>query len=420
MGIFGKLFGAKPNIDRMQRALEQGSYAEALHLGEDLLAAGDDSPELAAGVMAAADGLARLNLAEGIRSQQAGNAQLAAEHLQLALSQARSAELIREIEVALPWGASEDQSPAIVRDRSDSEAEAAPGCSGCAPAPRQADVSADELPDLQSQIELIIASYPTEMQQRYLARSPAFLRAFLLVHSGEDQQALPFWEEVPREERDDLYLFELGCLHARQGESARGLQLLQQALELAPGNELVLDALLSTLFEQGDHPAAQKLLRQQINAGANPAYCHARLCEMQASSGDSSSALDSARLALAAGCVEPGFLVLAAGLLEAAGQVGEAEQLLAGLPGGGCGGGINLPLAELLLRQNRELGRVLDAFNGACRQEPDNPRWQLRVAQTYLARKWRKQGLELLGRVVGDPRLEDVLRSEAEQLLAEA
>lgn len=79
---------------------------------------------------------------------------------------------------------------------------------------------------------------------------------------------------------------------------------------------------------------------------------------------------------------------------------------------------MSLPLAEFLLRRGRELGKVLDTFNVACRQEPENPRWQLRVAQTYLARQWRKEGLGLLQKVVGDPRLDPELQQEARALLS--
>lgn len=418
MGILDRLFGAKPSLEKMQRALAQGSYAEALHLGEDLLAGGDDSSALAASLAAASDGLARLNLAEGLRSRQAGDAQLAAEHLQLALSQARSKKLIAEVEGALTQEA--PPSPPSP-DRNRTPGASASACGGCAPVPQASDVAANDLPDLQSQIELLVASYPAELQQRYLARSGAFLKAFLLVQEGEDRQALPYWDLVPDEERDDLYLFELGCLYGRVGEGDRGLKLLRQALALAPAPEnwLVVDALLALLFEQRDLAAAQRLLQQQLEAGAHQALCHARLCELHAARQDSDAALAAARQALAAGHGEPGFLVLAAGLLEEAGRIEDAEQLLCRLSGGGCGGGVSLPLAEFWLRHKRELAKVLDAFNGACRQEPDNPRWQLRVAQTYLARNWRKQGLELLARVVGDPRLDEDLRLEAEQQLAE-
>ncbi len=416
MGILGKLFGTKSGVEKMQRALAQGSYAEALHLGEDLVAGGDETAELTESLRAASEGLARLNLEEAIRSRQAGNEALATEHLQLALSQARSPELIKDVEDVVDQG----RSAVLAQGEVQPAGSTGSACGGCAPAPQQADISPDDFPDLQSRIELIVASYPVEMQQRYLSRSDSFLRAFLLVHEGEDQQALPYWDEVPRGERDELFLFELGCLYGRLGQADKGLELLRQALQLEPGNLMVVDALLSLLLGQGDSSAAQKLLQQQVARGDNLAFCYARQCELSSRQQDRTAALEAARRALGEGYAEPGFLVMAAGLFEAEGLMTEVEQLLSGLPSGGCSGGVSLPLAEFYLRQNRELAKILDAFNGACRKEPDNPRWQLRVAQTYLARKWRKQGLELLGRVVGDPRLEDGLRIEAEQLLAKA
>ncbi len=415
MGILGKLFGSSSKMEKMLRALEQKNYVEALHLGEDLQAAGDESVELNECLTRAADGLARLNLEEGLRSRHAGDMQLAVEHLELALSQARSAELIKQVEIALEQDANSGRSTQAEQSPS---APSGSACGSCSPTSHAADVAPEDIPDLQSQIELIVASYPAELQQRYLARSDAFLTAFLLVQNGDDHQALTHWELVPKDERDELYLFELGCLFARQGEADRGMDLLRQALKLDPENVLIIDSLLSMLLEKGDSPGAQRLLQQQLESGASPAFCYARQCELQTALADP-AAIDSARNALAEGYAEPDFLVLAAGLFEAAGEIDRAEQLLSGLPGGGCGGGVNLPLAEFWLRQNKELAKVLDAFNAACRQEPDNPRWQLRVAQTYLARKWRKQGIELLQRVVGDPRLEDALRLEAEQKLAE-
>ncbi len=106
-------------------------------------------------------------------------------------------------------------------------------------------------------------------------------------------------------------------------------------------------------------------------------------------------------------------------MLEHVGALNEAEAALQMFPSSGCKGGISLPLAEFWLRQKRELANILDTFNAACREEPENPRWQLRVAQTYLARNWVKDGLKLLRKVANDPRLESELAQEAELLLAE-
>lgn len=418
MGLLGKIFGARSGLDRMRRALEQKDYTAVLHLGEDLLAAGEESVEIVSLMDAASDGLAQLNLVESERFLQAGDTARAQEHLQLALQQARSSERIAQVEALL----SADDSSVSYSPEDDMPGEGAASsssCGGCSPALYAADLAAEDLPDLQAQFELILASYPPEMQHRYLSHSEIFQQAFLSVHSEDDDQALPLWLKIPAAEHDDLYFFELGSLYARQGEIDKGLHFLLQAHKAAPENILVVDAVVGLLLEKGDIEQAQSLLQQQLEVEGQQGFCFARLCEVHLMLQDPTSALAAAQKALQAGYAETGFVVLAASLYEQHGQARAAETLLSGLPGGGCGGGINLHLAEFWLRQRQELGKVLDAFNGACRQEPDNPRWQLRVAQTYLARNWRKQGLELLKRVVGDPRLEDALRFEAEQLLGE-
>lgn len=422
MSFLGKLFGAKPGIDKLRRMVEQGGFAEALHLAEDLVAAGDGSAELEELRDAAANGLARRNLEEGERQQRAGQTVDAREHLQLALSQARDAELVARIEAALA-PASVDSPPEDETGDAAAEKNVVPAsgdCDGCRPPLAVADIDPADLPDQQAQLELVLAGYPPELQERYLAGSPDFQRAFLLSQNGEEQKALELLQQLPRQEGDEvLCLFELGSLHARLGKTDRGEELLSQALALEAGNLLVIDALLALLLQRQDTAAALDLLHAQLACGADAAFCQARLCEVFIQAQDLEAAFIAARSALESGFAEPDFLLQAAGLFERNGQLEEAERLLLALPGGGCGGGANLHLAEFWLRQERELGRVLDSFNAACRQEPDNPRWQLRVAQTYLVRNWHKQGLELLQRVAGDPRLETPLRREAERLLAE-
>ncbi len=407
MGFLGKLFGAKPDAEKMRRALAQRNFVEALHIGEDLQAAGGADTEVEQMLVEAADGLARRNLEEGERLLAAGEIARAKEHLQLAGEQARSSALLEQIKGVNP-AAPEDRSVATPQKT------AAGGCGGCASAPLPVE-QVEAVQDAEAHFELLLASYPEEMRANYQAASADFRRAVALIHEGEDAAARNLLEQFDASEQDSIYRFELGSLYARQGLTAEGRALLEQALLNEPANLLFLDALLAV---QESSASARQLLEAQAARGADAAFCQARLCELSVRERDFSTALALARKALAGGYATAEFLVLAASLLEQAGVLDEAERLLSGLPGGGCGGGINLHLAEFWLRQKRELGRVLDAFNGACRQEPENPRWQLRVAQTYLARSWKKQGFDLLRRVVSDPRLDEPLRLEAESLLA--
>ena len=64
-----------------------------------------------------------------------------------------------------------------------------------------------EFPDRDSQFDLILASYPPEIAERYRQKGEQFLQAFLLTHSGQDNDALAHWQQVPATEHDELYIF---------------------------------------------------------------------------------------------------------------------------------------------------------------------------------------------------------------------
>jgi predicted Zn-dependent protease len=267
---------------------------------------------------------------------------------------------------------------------------------------------------------LILTSYPEAIADRYLGKSPLFQEAFLLAQEGREAESLKLWSQVAPEEQDDLYFFELGSLLGRVGELDKARRLLESALDKNPELLLAVDALIPVLITLGDFEGAEKQLRRMRDAGIDPAFCHAQLATVYARQGDVVRAVEEVRAALNKGNADQAFFVFAAKLLEHQGAADEAEGLLKRLPASGCKGGVNLPLAEFWLRHKRELGKILDTFNAACREDPQNPRWQLRVAQTYMARNWTKDGIKLLKKVVDDPRLEPELAEEARSLLDEA
>jgi predicted Zn-dependent protease len=109
---------------------------------------------------------------------------------------------------------------------------------------------------------------------------------------------------------------------------------------------------------------------------------------------------------------DPGLIMLCAQLLERAERFDEAEALLMRLPGGGCGGGVHPVLAEYWLRREQNLDQALESFKGAMRQERDNPRWRLRIAQVYLAKGWQKEASEQLARLLQQRGLPEQMRAE--------
>ncbi|MFK5925048.1 MAG: tetratricopeptide repeat protein [Desulfuromusa sp.] len=416
MGLLGKIFGGgSVSIEGLRKAIAQRRYVDARRLVEQLAeqplneAEVVEVEELRIG---AGDGLAQLNLNEALGLQRGGDYTQAAEHLHLAQGQVCSAELCEEIEAAI---AAEPLDPEI-----DSTAEEHPNaCASCSPQPTTLLNDEDAMfGDNESQLELILTSYPADLAARYAIKNSIFKEAFLLSHAGQDEQALPLWQQVEAEDQDDLYWFEVGSLFARTGDLTEARPALETALEQNPGLLLAIEALVPILVATDDYQLAEERLLQFLDQGIDPPFCYAQLTMLYVQQQKIPVAAEHARQALAAGNTDSRFILVAASVLEHVGALNEAEAALKLFPASGCQGGASLPLAEFWLRHNRELGNILDTFNAACREDPENPRWQLRVAQTYLARNWVKDGLKLLCKVVHDPRLEPDLAQEAEQLFA--
>ncbi|OEU70093.1 MAG: hypothetical protein BA864_05695 [Desulfuromonadales bacterium C00003093] len=415
MGWLGKIFGGGASVDGLRKALAQKRFADARLLAERLQEQSLPTAEIAEVerlAAAAGDGLARLNLDEACGFQRAGEPERADEHLQLALQQVCSAELRREIEEV-------SMKPLQPTIENVPEGLSNVSCSHCAPQKLTPSTHEEsDFPDLDSRLELVLISYPPDLAERYRHKSEQFLEGFLVAHAGRDGEALLCWQGLSGAEQDDLYWFELGSAQARCGQREKARKSLETALQENPDLLPATEALVSVLVALGTADKARELLQRMLDKGQDPAFCHAQLAVLFVQEEAQDQALVHTRQALVEGAVDPAFLVLGASLLEQAGALEEAEAVLNRLSGGGCRGGLNLPLAEFLLRQKRDLGRILDTFNAACREDPENPRWQLRVAQTYLARNWRKEGLNLLKRVVDDPRLTPELHQEAVTQLA--
>jgi len=408
MGLFGKLFGGGPSLDQLRKAVQQKRYADARILAEELSAQSlekSEEQEVYALAAEAGDQLARMNFEEALGFKRNGQPVLAREYFELACQLVHSESLRDEIIAAM-----EQQPEPEVAFSSDNDRAVGGGDdSGDDGAPVTGE---DDL-----QLDLVLTSYPEDLRQRYEAKNSLFKKAFLLTHAGDDRLALDSWLAIPEPERDDLYFFELGSLHGRNGALAEARGCLEEALARNPELPLAVEALVTVLLGLNEFQEAETVLRSLLDEGMNPRFCHAQLTYLYASQGEFEQAAREAHLGLKAQNGDPAFLQLAASVFEKLSAFDEAEQALRRIPAGGCCGGVSLPLAEFWLRQNKELGKVLDVFNAACREDPDNPRWQLRAAQTYLARNWRKDALKLLRKVVDDPRLDPELAEEAARQL---
>lgn len=270
--------------------------------------------------------------------------------------------------------------------------------------------------DFNSQLQAILTNYPKELAERYPAKSAEFLQALVLASQGEDRQALDMLAKLPIEEQDDLFDYELGMLMARHGHEQKACNTMRSCLKQNPDHLLAAEALVLFLVAMEDHDQALELILQMLLEERDEAFCHAQLASLYHVKQDDNFALKHGLEAIKAGHNDPNITLLTATLLEKNNELIQAEALYAQILNGD-GEGMGLCLAEFLLRQQRELNKVLDTFNTASRQEPDNPRWQLRIAQTQIARGSKKKGLELLTTVLNDQHLSEVLRNEGQSLL---
>jgi tetratricopeptide (TPR) repeat protein len=418
MSFLKKMFGKKDPVDEMRQLHNRQDWAGLLSvakgldrntLGKELLTEITDWED------EAGDALATINLEEGFWAQKSGNLLRAREDYQLAIEQARSAELRERVEQALaaldrgeqpPEAAKKDDGPALHAGCNSS-------CtteSGPAVEPQEMDL------DEEARLELLLATMPKELAERYLSAGMEFRQAWLAAQDGEEQEALELLGQVPEAERNALFLFERGALMARSGQHKNARQDLLAALTTEPNLFQAFDVLVDVLVSTGRIDELEKSLKQNLAAERFVGYCWARLAELHAQRGKLEPALAAGLKALDEGIVDPGLIILCAQLLEQAERFDEAEALLMRMPSGGCGGGAHPMLAEFWLRREKNLNQALESFKGAMRQERDNPRWLLRIAQVYLAKGWRKEAAEQVERLMHQGDLPEQVRAEVKSV----
>jgi len=414
MSFLKKMFGKKNPIDEMRQLQAQKNWAGLLSLVKRIDRNELDEElqsEITAWEKEAGDALATINLEEGAWAQKSGNLLRAREDYQLAMEQARSSELRARIEQALaaldrgelpPEAAVADDGPAVHA-----------GCnSGCTTATGPAADPQDMDLDEETRLELLLATMPVELAERYMAAGPEFRQAWLVAQDGDEAEALTLLNQVPDAQRNSLFLFERGALMARSGQNKKAHQDLQAALTAEPDLFPAFDTLIDVLIATGRIDELEKTLKQNLAAERFVGYCWARLAELHAQRRELELALAAGLKAVDEGMVDQGLFSLCAQLLEQAKRFDEAEALLLRIPGGGCGGGAHPLLAEFWLRRGQNFDQALESFKASMRQERDNPRWLLRISQVYLAKGWRKEAAEQIERLMRQGDLPEQIRVE--------
>ena len=416
MHFLKKFFAQKNLVEEIRLLYDRKEWSAVVAQAKDLdLDTLDKSvvAELEGLINTARDALAKANLQEGLWAHQSGNLLRAREDFLLALEQAVSVSLQEQIKRSLDTLENGDD-PQPHPLPAENPVAAASACNGCSPqeSPR---TETEEHLDEATRMDLLLATMPADLAERYQSCSPEFRKAWLAAQDGDDLLAQRLLSQIPPSEHNALFFFERGALLVRSGNLNPAFEDLQAALTEDPDLFPAFDALSDALASSGKVEQFETLLKQNISAGRFSGYCWARLAELHAQRKELELALTAGLKAIDEGITDTGLIVLCGQILERENRLDEAEALMQLLPaGGGCSGGVHPLLAEYWLRQEKNLNAALESFKGALRQDRENPRWRLRIAQVYLAKGWHKEASEHIESLMKTGGMTDHMREEVQ------
>jgi tetratricopeptide (TPR) repeat protein len=260
MSFLSRLFGADPAklVHKGEQALQSGQPAEALDRFQRALEGSPDDADLAAraekGVEAASAKLVAMNLEEADLSQEAGELEASAHHLETALDLCRDAEQRKRVEARLDM-----LDEALDREDEPQRLFTSEGA-----------VDEDMLPE--DQWEHLVATLIEPVAEDYEERTPAFRDAVLALNEGESSRARAVFEAMLAEDDDDpLVRFELGrtlMLEEKYAEAATQFALARADIGFDPLDRVGLlhPALLEgeALLNDGRAADAAALLDEAI------------------------------------------------------------------------------------------------------------------------------------------------------------
>lgn len=424
MSFFSRWFGSSLPLDEIHKSSNQGRWADVLSYSsalDDKTLSANDQIILQDLVDKASENLAKINFEEGLASLRADDFRRGMEHLDLAQQLVRSDALRVLIDAEFARiGVSHHQitDDAPPQEASQFKKSCASSCCGSTVVANLAPPDHSHFFDEAIRFDLILTAYPIEIRPRYLELSILMRQAILLAHEDRGEDALELFMQVPNNEQNDLYFYELGSLQARSQQYNNAVKSLQKAINLNSGNVLAALTLIDLHVIHKNYAAAENLLSQMLAANCMPDFCNARFAVISQAKGDTASAFKYAKEAIALGHLDPELMVFVAHTIEAQGRLDEAESVLTSIPvGGGCSGGANVELADFWLRHKKNLQKSLEMFKKAAQSDPTNPLLGYRIAQVYIALGWKKEGRQILKTFIDSDLTDESLRNDAIQLL---
>jgi tetratricopeptide (TPR) repeat protein len=255
--------------------------------------AAGDLLQISAGLSQAGNQLSELNLAEGAYALNAGELTKASDNFTLARQLAEDPKLKARAEaglkqVALPQAAPAAASPAKSGGHGGSS------CGSCKDSGTHsldADEAAAGMHD-DDRFFLLVQPLPGDLPVRYSALGEKFTRAYLLIHEGNDAQALPLLQEMQLSSENDIVNYEVALIMYRAGRAHECEELLKRSLKLNPANATSYLALVHLKADAGQFPEAISIIGRMKELGILADQAQFMLGELLEASGDQAAALE--------------------------------------------------------------------------------------------------------------------------------
>ena len=271
--------------------------------------AAQDQVEIRQGLDRAGNMLGEMNLQEGEHSLNSGELQKAYDHFTLAAELAVDQGIkalaqagLKKVHQPAPAAGAGAPEAAAAAATKPAPVEASGGykqhgggsCSSCgthghaAPAQEVTETGFSE----EIQFQLMVQTLPGDLPGRYAALGPKFMKAYLLIHDGNDKQAFPILQEMLLSGENDIVFYEVALIMFRAGQIHESETLLKRALSLNPTNAVCYLALVQLMAGAGRYPEAIATIERMIELDVLADQAQFMLGELYELSGDENRAME--------------------------------------------------------------------------------------------------------------------------------
>jgi len=337
--FFSKIFKKKDHLHYLDQAgkhLAAERYADAR---VDFLEAQSRCPaqaeeelrQIGRGLSLAGNRLAELNLEEGAHALNAGELQKAYDNMALALELADDPGLRSRAEAGLRR-LDEPQPAPPLAPAAKSASHGGGSCGSCKDAGSHG--SGVELEGEgagmheEDRFFLLVQPLPGDLPHRYAALGEKFVHAYLLIHEGNDAQALPILQEMLLSSENDIVIYEVALIMYRAGRAHECEELLNRSLRLNPTNPASNLALVHLKVDARKFSEALVVVHRMLELGILPDQAQYLIGELHEASGNQAAAMEAWSKALELPSVARPAAERLVPLLAAQGREAEAKYLV--------------------------------------------------------------------------------------------